>query len=53
MPAFSIIIPAYNRADFLPETLASVQAQTFTHRECIVVEYVLIAPPPQSEINHH
>ncbi len=38
MPFFSIIIPAYNRADFLPETLASVQAQTFTDWECIVVD---------------
>ncbi|HPT97702.1 MAG TPA: glycosyltransferase family A protein, partial [Armatimonadota bacterium] len=38
MPYFSIIIPAYNRARFLPECLDSVLAQTFTDWECIVVD---------------
>lgn len=35
---FSIIIPAYNRAAMLADTLASVQAQTYTTWECIVVD---------------
>jgi len=38
MPYFSVIIPAYNRARFLPECLDSVLAQTFTDWECIVVD---------------
>jgi glycosyltransferase involved in cell wall biosynthesis len=38
MPCFSVIIPAYNRARFLPECLESVLAQTFTDWECIVVD---------------
>lgn len=37
-PHFSIIIPAYNRADFLPETIVSIQDQTFQDWECIVVD---------------
>ena len=38
MPHFSVVIPAYNRARFLPECLDSVLAQTFTDWECIVVD---------------
>ena len=38
MPCFSVIIPAYNRARFLPECLESVLAQTFTDWECIIVD---------------
>jgi glycosyltransferase involved in cell wall biosynthesis len=38
MPFFSIIIPAYNRAHMLNETLRSVKNQTFTDWECIVVD---------------
>jgi glycosyltransferase involved in cell wall biosynthesis len=38
VPTFSIIIPAYNRAGMLADTLASVQAQTYTSWECIVVD---------------
>lgn len=34
----SIIIPTYNRADLLPETLNSIIAQTYTNWECIVVD---------------
>lgn len=34
----SIIIPTYNRASFLKETLTSIQQQTYTHWECIVVD---------------
>jgi glycosyltransferase involved in cell wall biosynthesis len=35
---FSIIIPTYNRANLLPETIRSVQNQTFYDWECIVVD---------------
>jgi len=38
MPLFSVIIPTYNRADLLSETLASVSAQTFKDYEVIVVD---------------
>ena len=37
MPTVSIIIPAYNVAPFIGETLASVSVQTFTDYEVIVV----------------
>lgn len=33
----SIIIPCYNQAQFLPETLQSVLDQTYTNWECIIV----------------
>ncbi len=35
---FTIIIPTYNRAHMLPKALQSVQDQTFTDWECIVVD---------------
>lgn len=35
---FSIIIPAYNRADLISESIHSVQNQTFENWECIVVD---------------
>ena len=35
---FSVIIPAYNRIDFLPRTLQSVWRQTFKDFEVIVVD---------------
>jgi glycosyltransferase involved in cell wall biosynthesis len=35
---FSVIIPTYNRAHFLVETLKSVFAQTFTDYEIVVVD---------------
>lgn len=38
MPFFSIVIPTYNRADFIAATLRSVLAQTFTDLEVIVVD---------------
>ena len=38
MPLFSVIIPTFNRADFLRQTLESVWRQTFTNYEVIVVD---------------
>src|ERR1019366_7503629 len=37
-PKFSIIIPTYNRLDYLKQALRSVWAQTFTDYEIIVVD---------------
>lgn len=34
----SIIIPTFNRAEYLPETLDSIVAQTYTNWECIIVD---------------
>lgn len=36
-PAVSVVIPAYNVAEFIGETLASIFAQTFTDYEVILV----------------
>ena len=38
MARVDIIIPTYNRATVLPETLKSVQAQTFTDWRCFIAE---------------
>ncbi len=37
-PTISIIIPTYNRANLINETLDSIVAQTYTNWECIVVD---------------
>src|SRR6516164_1649055 len=37
-PLVSIITPAYNSADYIGETIASVRAQTFTDFELIVAD---------------
>lgn len=37
-PFFSIIIPSYNRASFLPDTIQSVLDQSFQDWECILVD---------------
>jgi len=38
MPFFSIIIPTYNRVDFIVKTIESVQKQLFFDWECIVID---------------
>jgi glycosyltransferase involved in cell wall biosynthesis len=38
MPFFSIILPTYNRAHFLPKAIESVLKQTFTDWELIIVD---------------
>ncbi|WP_373399097.1 glycosyltransferase family 2 protein [Algoriphagus halophilus] len=38
MPLVSILIPNYNKALYLRETLDSVLEQTYTHWECIIVD---------------
>ena len=37
-PKLSVITPTYNRAKMLPETIRSIQAQTFTDYEYIIVD---------------
>lgn len=38
MPKVSVIIPAYNAANYIEATLSSVQCQTFKDWECLVVD---------------
>ena len=37
-PFFSIVIPTYNRAHIVPETISSVQSQTFSNWELIIID---------------
>ena len=37
-PLVSIIIPTYNRANLIGETVESILAQTYQNWECIVVD---------------
>lgn len=37
-PTFSVLVAAYNQAGYLPETLRSVEAQTFADYEVVVVD---------------
>lgn len=37
-PLISVIIPTYNYGTFLKEAIQSVQAQTFSHWECLVID---------------
>lgn len=37
-PQISIVMPTYNRADLISETLESILAQTFDSWECIIVD---------------
>jgi len=37
-PLISVVIPAFNAANFIAETLDSLQAQTYTHWEAIIVD---------------
>lgn len=37
MPKVSVVVPCYNHGDFLAETLDSLQAQTYTDYEVIVI----------------
>lgn len=38
MPRVSILLPTYNRANYLPETIHSALAQSFTNIELVVVD---------------
>ena len=38
MPKVSIVIPSYNRADYVPETLDSILSQTFNDTEIVFVD---------------
>lgn len=37
-PLISIVVPCYNQAQYLPETLNSVLSQTYKNWECVIVD---------------
>lgn len=37
-PLFSVVIPAYNRADFLPQVLETILAQTYADFELLLID---------------
>lgn len=37
-PRVTVVVPAYDRADLLDETMASVAAQTFESWECVIID---------------
>lgn len=37
-PLISVIVPCYNQAEYLSECLQSVEDQTYSHWECIIVD---------------
>ncbi len=38
LPLVSVIIPSFNRAELLYETLDSIKGQSYTHWECLIVD---------------
>lgn len=36
-PLVSVIVPCYNQGRYLPEAVASLQAQTYPHWECLII----------------
>jgi glycosyltransferase involved in cell wall biosynthesis len=38
MPAFSVVVPAYNMQDYIEEALDSIAAQSFTDFEAIIID---------------
>lgn len=37
-PRVALVIPCYNHGRFLPDAIAAVRAQTYTHIDCLVVD---------------
>ena len=59
-PLFSVIIPTFNRADFIGKTVESVLRQTFTDFEIIVIDdgstdntAEIIAPIIDERLTYH
>ena len=37
-PLVSIIMPTYNRADYILDTIRSIQSQTYTNWELLIID---------------